>query len=186
MVFASSGVPIRLRDRGGNEVVIERLMETNPTTIHEPAGRALTVSWVGLTRDRVTSAQDPLNRTVQYAYDEANRLTAVTNPAGGVTRYAYDAQHRMTSVTDPRGIVFLQNTYDANSRVCQQQQADGGWFRFFYITADRATLPESLQLLTEAAAGGPISLAPCGTTTSTTNTVTTTVVVDPRVRGVRS
>jgi YD repeat-containing protein len=97
-----------------------------------------------------------------------------------VTRYTYDTQHRMTSITDPRGIVFLQNTYDVNSRVCQQQQADGGWFRFLYITADRATLPESELLLTEAAAGGPITQAPCSATTSSTNTVVTAVVVDPR------
>jgi YD repeat-containing protein len=96
-----------------------------------------------------------------------------------VTRYTYDTQHRMTSITDPRGIVFLQNTYDVNSRVCQQQQADGGWFRMYYITADRATLPESEQLLNEAAAGGPITQAPCSGVASSA-IVTATVLVDPR------
>jgi hypothetical protein len=44
-----------------------------------------------------------------------------------------------------------------NSRVCQQVHADSGTFTFYYITADRATLPESLQFLAEAAAGGPNS-----------------------------
>jgi len=55
----------------------------------------------------------------------------------------------------------VQNSYDVNSRACQQVHADSGTFPFFYITADRATLPESIQLLAEAAAGGPISQTPC-------------------------
>jgi YD repeat-containing protein len=84
-------------------------------------------------------------------------LEAVTDAAGGITRYGYDSQHRMTALTDARDITFLQNTYDANSRVCRQIQADSGTFLFYYITADRASLPESQQLLNEAAAGGPIT-----------------------------
>jgi RHS repeat-associated protein len=117
---------------------------------------------------------------VTYGYDSLNRLTTVTDPAGGVTHYAYDTQHRMTSITNPRGITFVQNTYDVNSRVCEQLHGDGGIFRFFYITTDRATLPESLQLLAEAAAGGPISHTPCSVGTATTAPVAATVVVDPR------
>ena len=66
-----------------------------------------------------------------------------------------------------------------NSRVCQQVHADSGTFTYYYITADRATLPESLQLLAEAAAGGPITQAPC-TGAASTAIVTATVLVDPR------
>jgi YD repeat-containing protein len=66
-----------------------------------------------------------------------------------------------------------------NSRFCQQVHADTGTFAFFYITADRATLPESLQVLAEAVAGGPISQASC-TGAASTAIVTATVLVDPR------
>ena len=179
LVFASNGQQIRTRDRVGNEITIERAWATNTSALRDPAGRALQFTWLGSAGEQVLSVQDPLGRTVQYEYDGQRRLVAVTNPAGGVTRYTYDGSHRMTSITDARGIVFLQNTYDTNSRVCQQQQADGGWFRFFYVTADRATLPESLQLLTEAAAGGPITQTPC-TGAASSAIVTATVVVDPR------
>ncbi len=179
-VFDGAGLPIRVRDRTGNEVVIERAFETNPTTIREPSGRALELGWLWSGRDRVLNVKDPLGRMVSYEYDSQMRLVTVTNPAGGITRYTYDDQHRMTSLTDPRGIVTLQNSYDVNSRVCEQTRADTGKFRFFYITADRATLPESLQLLNEAAAGGPISQAPCSATTASTAIVVATVVVDPR------
>jgi len=103
----------------------------------------------------------------------------VTDAAGGVTRYDYDDQHRMTAITDARGITFLRNTYDVNSRVCQQQQADGSLFTMFYVTADIATMPASLLLLQEAAAGGPISQPPCAAAASSSRVVAT-VLVDPR------
>jgi YD repeat-containing protein len=64
--------------------------------------------------------------------------------------------------------------------VCTQPRADTGVFRFFYITTDRATLPESLQLLAEAAAGGPITQTPYNALTATSAPVAATVVVDPR------
>jgi YD repeat-containing protein len=86
----------------------------------------------------------------------------------------------MTRITDPRNTVTVLNTYDANSRVCQQTRPDTGTVRFFYITTDRATLPESLQLLAEGAAGGPISQTPCSAATATDAPVTATVLVDPR------
>jgi hypothetical protein len=59
----------------------------------------------------------------------------------------------MTSITDARGITYLTNTYDANWRVCQQTQADGGVYTMYYVTTDIATTPASIQLLNEAAAG---------------------------------
>ena len=105
-------------------------------------------------------ATDPLGRTVQYAYDSSGRLIRVTNPAGGVTQYTYDSQHRMTTITDARGITYLTNTYDSNSRVCRQTQADGGVYAMYYVTTDIATAPGSVQLLNEAAAGGPITQTP--------------------------
>jgi YD repeat-containing protein len=181
ITFDNQGLMIQVQDRAGNTVTIDRSAGTNPARVIDPAGRALTATWVNtLNRDLATSVTDPLGRTVWYDYDPQNRLTKVTNPANGFTLYAYDPQHRMTSITDARGIVFLRNTYDTNSRVCEQQQADSGWFRFFYITTDRATLPESLQLLSEAAAGGPITQTPCSAATATTAPVAATVLVDPR------
>ena len=65
-----------------------------------------------------------------------------------------------------------------NSRVCQKVHADSGIFTDYYISADRAKLLESLQLLTEAAAGGSISQAPC-TRAASTAIVTATVLVSP-------
>jgi len=138
---------------------------------------------VTLTRDvtgaRVLTITDPLGRVVTYQYDASARLASVTNPAGGVTQYAYDSQHRMTTITDARGITYLTNTYDTNARVCRQTQADGGVYTMYYVTTDIATTPASIQLLNEAAAGGPISQTACSGTGSM-NPVVATVLVDPR------
>jgi RHS repeat-associated protein len=179
VTFDSSGLQIARKDAAGNQVTILRTVETNPTTIQEPSGRALTVSWIIATRDRLSQVSDPLGRTVQYGYDASNRLVTVTDPAGGVTQYGYDSASRMTTVTDTRGIVFLTNVYDSNSRVCRQTQADGGVYAMYYVTTDIATAPASVQLLNEAAAGGPISQAPC-TPMGSTSPVVATVLVDPR------
>ena len=111
--------------------------------------------------------------------DAGERLVAVTDPVGGVTQYGYDSQHRLTSVTDARGIVFLTNTYDVNSRVCRQQQADGGLFTLYYVTADIASTPDSTLLLQQAESGGPITQAPC-TGPASGSPVVATVLVDPR------
>src|SRR5574337_218073 len=121
-------------------------------------------------------AQEPI---VYYVHEEMVRLTAVTDPTGGVTTYTYDSSSRMASITDPRGIVFLRNEYDANGRVCRQTQAGGSRFTMYYITADQATLPATIQLLADAQAGGPITQPPCSATASS-SPVVATVLVDPR------
>jgi YD repeat-containing protein len=171
------GLPSTMGDATGNTLTVSHDELQNLVGLSDASGRGLTVTWAPLLH--VTRIADPIGRAVIYGYDDANRLTAVTNPAGGVTSYTYDAQSRMTTITDARGLTFLTNTYDVNSRVCQQSQADGGVFTMFYITADIATTPASLQLLDEAAAGGPISQTPCSATASS-SPVVATVLVDPR------
>jgi YD repeat-containing protein len=123
MGFDSQGQQVARRDRHGNTVTIGRAANTTVATVTGPAGGGLSFTWQGSRASQVT---DSAGRTVRYAYDMAGRLVAVTDAAGGVTRYAYDSAHRLTTITDARGILFLQNTYDGNSRVCRQQQADGG------------------------------------------------------------
>jgi YD repeat-containing protein len=147
-------VPGQIADANGNTVTITRDWITNPVSITDATGRGLTTTWVASPAARLVRVADSSGRTVSYDYEPTrNLLTAVTNPAGGVTQYTYDSQARMTSITDARGITYLTNTYDANSRVCQQSQADSGVFTMHYVTADIATAPASVQFLSEAASG---------------------------------
>jgi YD repeat-containing protein len=180
IVFNAQGLQASRSDRFGNAVTIGRAANTAASTITAPSGRWLSLSWVGtLPRLMVSQVTDSTGRTVRYDYDASQRLVAVTDPAGGVTRYGYDGQHRMTTITDARNIVFLTNTYDVNSRVCRQQQADGGLFTLYYVTADIASSPDSVLLLQQAESGGPITQAPC-TGLASSSPVVATVLVDPR------
>jgi len=180
IIFNTQGLQASRRDRFGNTVTIGRAANTAASTITAPSGRSLSLSWVGtLPRLRVSQVTDSTGRIVSYGYDASERLITVTDPAGGITRYSYDSQHRMTTITDARNIVFLTNTYDTNSRVCRQQQADGGIFTLYYVTADIASSPDSVLLLQQAETGGQITQAPC-TGPASTSKVVATVIVDPR------
>ena len=100
------------------------------TQVTDPVGRSLTLSYDA--SNRITVVADPNGRMVQYTYNAAGYLATVTDPGGGVTNYSYDNQNNLSSVKDPRGAVTEQNTYDANGRVTQQLQADGGVYQFAY------------------------------------------------------
>src|SRR5262249_6741252 len=151
-----SAVPIAVTDANGNRVTITRDTNWAIRAITDATGRGWTFTRFDPSFDRrVGSVTDPLGRTVTYEYYPTGLLSRVTNPAGGVTQYFYDAQYRMTSITDARGITYLTNTYDANYRVCQQAQADGGVFTMYYITTDIATAPASVPVAERGGGGGP-------------------------------
>jgi RHS repeat-associated protein len=108
--------------------------------IADPAGRKLRLTYD--TGGRITSVTDPIGRTVLYTYNGAGLLATVTDPEGGITRYAYDGANRLSQVTDARGVVIARNTYDANGRVIEQIQADGGRWTFEYVLSN-ALMPSS-------------------------------------------
>jgi RHS repeat-associated protein len=119
------------------------------TQVADPVGRALTFAYDS--SNRVTSVTDPIGRSVQYAYNSQGTLAQVTDLAGGVTSYSYDSQNRLTQVTDPRRNVIAQNVYDANGRVIQQTQADGGVIQINYVITnpDAPTSPVLVTAVTD-------------------------------------
>ncbi len=122
-----------ITDANGNTVTLAHGNSASPdqvTQVTDPVGRSLTLAYDG--SDRIVSVTDPIGRVVSYTYNPQGTLATVTDPAGGVSRYAYDSQNRLTEITDARGVVMAQDTYDANGRVIQQIQADGGVIRIAY------------------------------------------------------
>lgn len=140
--FQLGSVLQSISDPNGNIILLTR----NPsrraqiTEVIDPVGRKLLLTYDNL--DRINTIADPIGRIVKYTYNNQGTLETVTNPAGGVTRYDYDAQNRLVRVTDARGVVVAQNAYDANGRVTQQVQPDGGVGRFAYTLAS-AAVPNS-------------------------------------------
>ena len=121
-----------IMDPNGNTIslTVNPSVPGQVTQVTDPVGRNLNLSYD--TSGRVTSVTDPIGRMVQYTYNAAGYLTTFTDPNGGMTSYFYDSQNNLSSVKNPRGIITEQNTYDANGRVIQQIQADGGIYQFAY------------------------------------------------------
>ncbi len=131
--FQLGSVLQSITDRNGNQVTLVRPSSSQPlrvTQIKDPVGRALHLTYDS--NNRITSVTDPINRTVAYTYNSQGTLETVTDPEGGVTQYDYDTNNQLITITDARGIVVAQNTYDANGRVIEQIQADGGVWAFAY------------------------------------------------------
>jgi len=130
--FLTGSVLQSIVDPNGNTVSLNRnsIQLAQINEVIDPVGRKLVLTYDGASR--ITSIVDPIGRTVRYTYNGQGTLETVIDPEGGVTRYDYDAQNRLSRVTDARGVVIAQNTYDANGRVIEQVQADGGKLRFAY------------------------------------------------------
>ncbi|MFM0080388.1 DUF6531 domain-containing protein [Paraburkholderia sediminicola] len=128
-----------VQDRNGNAVLVARDANTGAITrITGPNGRALTFASIigGRGAPLISRVADPLNRQVNYAYDNQDRLTQVTDAGGGVWKYGWDSKSRLVSVTDPEGNLQVTNTYDDNDRVTFQKLADGSAFGFAYTFTD--------------------------------------------------
>ena len=99
------------------------------TTLTNASGLSLNFTYSGYT---ITQISDPIGRTVNYTYNGAGYLATVTHSDGAKWSYTYDSNNNIVTETNPRGVVTVTNTYDANSRVVQQKQADGSGVNFAY------------------------------------------------------
>jgi RHS repeat-associated protein len=170
-----------IRDRYGNTEILTRSngQNGNITQITSPNGR-----WVKFTYDssnRITKAEDNGGRTSTYSYDPTGRLQTATDPAGRITSYTYDGSGNLATVTDGRGITYVTTHYDANGRVDQQTEGDGGVYHFNYtlngsgrVTATTVTDPLGHQRkVTFNANGYPVTdTAAYGTSLAETTTYT--------------
>jgi RHS repeat-associated protein len=106
-----------------NTTAYEYLQDGREVKITEPprqAGGANVISRVFLDPvGKVSSTQDPLNRTTLYAYDELQRLKEVQQPDPGVgrptTSYTYDRVNRLVKATAPATPSDTAPTRDAAS-----------------------------------------------------------------------
>ena len=119
--FTSGGKLFTIVDRNDNTMALSYDLSGNLAMVTDTGGRVYSFAYDD--NGHLLSLTDPIGRTWHYSYNGFGDLISAKDPALGITQYAYDASNRMTSATDARGIVFLQNTYDAQGRVVIQKNA---------------------------------------------------------------
>ncbi len=148
--FSTAGKLLERRDLNGYATKLAYNSAGQLTTVTEPAGRTLTLTY---TNGRITSVSDQTGRKVLFGYDAAGNLTDVTDIGGGKMYFTYDANHRMLTKKDPRGGV-VTNHYDAEGRVDWQTDQLGRKFTFAYTpTSTTITDPKGNVTFEEYAYG---------------------------------
>jgi RHS repeat-associated protein len=120
-----------IRDRYGNKLTITREsgQKGNITQITSPHGRWVTFAYDS--SNRIIEIKDDGGRTLKYTY-KSGLLEKVTDAAARTTSYEYNSSSELTAVTDGRGKTYVKTEYDANGRVSQQTEGDGGTYSFAY------------------------------------------------------
>lgn len=145
-VFNAAGKLITLRDLNGYNTSLVYNASGQLSTVTDPAGRALTFTWLGA---HIASVSDVAGRTVQYGYnDGAGNLTDVTDVNGGHQGYSYDANHRMATFTDERGNT-THMWYDSQGRVTKQTDGLNQPTTFAY-TGDNLSAAGGTTTITDA------------------------------------
>ena len=128
-----------ITDAHGNTVTIttsiinaETATAAPVTQVTSPNGRYIQFFYDSF--NRIVRAVDNAGRTTSYTYDSLSRLASATDADGYTEQYSYDpTTNNISVVTDKRGNTAIQNTYDGNGRVSQQQLADGSIWKFSYV-----------------------------------------------------
>ena len=118
-------------DANGNRIALTRNGSGILQSVTDAAGRVYRLDYAGSLISKIT---DPVNRTLNFAYDASSRLTQVTDAAGGITKYDYDASNRIVRKTNARNIATAYE-YDANGRAVKETFGDGSNYAFAYTVA---------------------------------------------------
>jgi RHS repeat-associated protein len=100
----------------------------------------------------LTDINDFAGRNWHYFYDPCtNDLTSVEDPYGNETTYGYSSSstHNLLTITDPNGQTYINNYYDVNDKVYQQDYGYGTYTFDYNDDANTATITDREGYVTE-------------------------------------
>ena len=125
LVFSPDGKLMKTVDRNGNTQSLTYNSAGYLTVVADSSGRSF--AFTNDANGHLLTVSDPIGRLIRYSYsyDASGNLATFQDALGGTTQYSYDSGHRLVSATDSRGVVYVENTYDAQGRVVLQKNGRG-------------------------------------------------------------
>jgi YD repeat-containing protein len=121
----NSGSLVSIGDRNGNVIQIAYDGQNRLTTVTDPAGRHLSLSYADTSSRLVRSLTSDVGITLSYDYDQQGRLSRVTKPDQSYLTFEYDTNSFITAVKDSHGNIVEAHTYDTYGRGLSSSRADG-------------------------------------------------------------
>ena len=139
--FDSRGFLIRLTDRNGNFISIERDSNEKITKISNSAGESFTVSYSGSYISKITNVRLE-SKNITYSYN-GNKLTKVKDSEGDSVSMAYDSAGHMTRLTksDGSSIIFSYGEVSSDGKLLTSSTTneEGYSEKFIYDRSKRRT-----------------------------------------------
>ncbi len=132
----AQGAAFEMRDGLGHSIQLKRDSARNLQTLISPAGHAITFK--NDNADRIVEARDGAGNIRKYSYDSTGHLETVSDESRILYRFGYARllQERgydpylMTTVMDGDWKILLRNFYGDNSRVTEQDLANGEVYKY--------------------------------------------------------
>ena len=117
--YTTEGYLTSIKDKNGNETVIEVNADGKTTQITDAKGRVYTVSYGD--NGYVSSITDVTSgRSAVYQYDDSNNLISATDSAGNTDNYTYyaseDKSGYLKQVKDSYGNILIELDYDTSAK----------------------------------------------------------------------
>jgi len=117
------GATIRQVDALGQETLIERDENGNPTKITRPNGAVLEMTYDS--QGNLTASTDPIGATTTFTYETSfNQVTSITDPKNNSTSINYDTNGNPVEIIDALGNK-TQMTYDSRGLLTSVTSAVG-------------------------------------------------------------
>lgn len=139
--FDSRGFLIRLTDRNGNFISIERDSTEKITKVSNSAGESFTVSYSGPYISKITNVR-LASENITYSYN-GNKLIKVKDSEGDSVSMAYDSEGHMTRLTksDGSSIIFSYGEVSSDGKLLTSSTTneEGYSEKFVYDRSKRRT-----------------------------------------------